>query len=108
MSFHGSKNVTTAGTEVPLVAGTITLPSQRFCARVTVEAKPANTGFIYVGIGTGLNTVVSSTDYGTRLAAGQSFTVGMGETHCNGTDLASVWIDSSVNGEGVTFFAEQI
>jgi hypothetical protein len=94
--FHGSKDVTTAGTEVALSA------TRTMCLRITIQAKPANTGYIYVGVGT-----VTSTNYGVRLGAGDSFTIGMGETRGHPNDLSTVVIDSSVNGEGVTYFGEQ-
>lgn len=95
--FHGSKDVATAGTELPLST------ARAMCARLTIQAKPANTGYIYVGFGT-----VASDNYGVRLAAGDSFTFGMGQTFGNSLNVAAVVIDSSVNGEGVTYIAEQI
>jgi hypothetical protein len=95
--FHGSKDVTTAGTEVALTA------TRTMCARLTIQAKPANTGYIYVGFGT-----VASDNYGVRLSAGDSFTFGMGQTGGNVLNVGAVVIDSSVNGEGVTYLGEQL
>lgn len=103
MSFHSSKTIAAAGTQEPLVATSVTLPTERFCARVTITAKPANTGYVYVG-----ESDVSSTVFAFRLAASESVTLGMGETRGNSIDLATVYIDTSVNDEGVDFYAEQI
>lgn len=103
MSFHSSKTIAAAGTQEPLVATSVTTPTQRFCARVTIAAKPGNLGYVYVG-----ESDVSSTVYAVRLAAGESFTIGMGETRGNGIDLATVYIDVDTNAEGVDFYAEQI
>jgi hypothetical protein len=81
---HGQKTVTTAGTEVALGASTALLSGVR------VKALHANTGWIYVGA----NPVTSSTGF--VLDAGE-------EVFVEADDLASVYIDSSVNGEGVSY-----
>jgi hypothetical protein len=81
---HGQKSVTTVGTRVTLGSTT----SLKF--GVTIKAKVGNTGSIYVGS----SAVTSSNGY--VLAAGESVFVGV-------ADLASIYIDSSVNGEGVSF-----
>jgi len=78
-SFQTS--VTTAGTQVQLAS--------HACRSATVKAKSTNTGLIYVG---DLN--VDSTT-GFILSAGDSLSVDV-----NNTNL--IWIDSSVNGEGVS------
>ena len=80
----GSKAVTTAGSEVTLVA------SSTACRSVTIQAKRANTGYIYVG-----GATVASTS-GVELSPGDSISL-------NIDDLVKVYIDSSVNGEGVQF-----
>jgi hypothetical protein len=95
--FHGTKDVATAGTELPLTT------ARTMCARLTIQAKPGNTGNIYVGFGT-----VTSTSYGVVLTSGESLTLGMGETAGNSIDVSKVVIDSSVNGEGVTYLGEHI
>lgn len=84
--YHGRKTVTTAGTEVALAS------SQAILLGVTVKALAANTGVIYVGA----NPVTSSTGF--ELAAGESVFIGV-------ANLATVYIDASVNGEGVTWVA---
>ena len=81
---QGSKNVATAGTQVPLSATSVGFES------LIVQAKITNTDSIYVG-----NSTVSSTD-GIVLTSLASVVL-------DGGDLNDVHIDSAVNGEGVTF-----
>lgn len=83
----GSKNVTSAGTAVPLVLTTA-------CKRVDITAKLANTGVIVVGA----STVVASasTRRGIPLNAGDSYSLEI-------SDPSLIYIDATVNGEGVTF-----
>lgn len=82
--LSGQTAVTTAGTQVAL-AGSATVKSH-----VMVKALGANTGKIYVG-----DSAVSSTT-GYELSAGESVPVSV-------ADIATIWIDSSVNGEGVSY-----
>lgn len=89
-----SKNVTTAGTRVALVASTLEV------YEFEVQAKTTNTGLIYLG-----GADVASTN-GRVLSAGQSFAVsGMLDINDKSPNdkinLGAVYIDSSVNGEGV-------
>lgn len=83
--FNGKTTVTTAGTRVTLAAST-TVKS------ITVKALAANTGTIYVG-----NTTVAAAN-GFALASGDSVSFDL-------ANLNTVNLDSSVNGEGVTYFA---
>jgi len=76
-------SVTTAGTRVQL-------PTLS-CSKVTIIAKRANTGYIYVGMNT-----VSSTVYAVELSAKDSMDFGV-------NNLNELWIDSSVNGEGISY-----
>jgi len=76
------KTVTTAGTQVQLGTNT--------CKSVSVKALASNTGVIYVG-----KSDVSSTD-GYELATGESVDIAIDNTN-------RIWIDSSVNGEGVKY-----
>ena len=80
------KTVTTAGTRVQLHAGTP-------CKEVLVTALFSNTGFIYVG-----TVAVSSAAYGKRLRPEESVRMSV-------SDFNLVYIDSSVNGEGVAVLA---
>lgn len=83
----GAKTVTTAGTPVALVASTTE------ARLVAITANIANTGRIAVGD----SGVVASTD---------GFSLGAGETAILpvvANDLAEMFIDSTVNGEGVKF-----
>lgn len=82
--YYGQKTVTTAGTELVLAS------TQVLLSGVTVKALHGNTGWIYVG-----KSGVSSAD-GFVLDAGESVFI---ETD----NLADVFIDSSVNGEGVSY-----
>lgn len=83
----GQKTVTTAGTQVALGTSTV-LPS----GLLRIKALHANTGMIYVGS----STVDSSTGF--VLDAGEEIVVPI-------NNLASVYIDSSENGEGVSYIA---
>lgn len=92
------KTVTTAGTEVPLVTSAL------YAVSVYIEAKVGNTGYIYVG-----DSSVTSTLHTTRLSAGAGFSFGSsgdGRGIGGEINIASIYIDSSVNGEGVnvTYF----
>lgn len=84
----GTKVVTTAGTGVVLAAST---PSKF----VVIRALLANTGTIYVGG----SDVDKTTQNGVSLEAGQA-TVSFVD------NLADIWIDATVNGEGVGFTNE--
>ncbi len=89
--YTATKTVTTAGTRVTLVA------ANTFTASVVIQAKCANTGYIYLG-----DATVSSTN-GIRLAACEK--IGLTFDPVQGTnnpiDLLKWYIDSSVNSEGV-------
>jgi len=79
----GQKNVTTAGTQLVL-AGNVK------CGTVVIKALAANTGKIYVG-----DSTVSSTT-GFILDAGETISFDI-------DNLSDIYIDSSVNGEGVSY-----
>ena len=83
--YNGKKVVTTAGTRVTLATST-TVKS------VVIKALIANTGVIYVG-----DATVASTN-GFALSAGDTLGLDI-------ANLATVNLDSSVNGEGVTYIA---
>jgi len=82
--YFGQKAVTTAGTELALAS------SQAITAGVYVKALAANTGKIYVGTG----TVTSGTGF--ELSAKEQMWIPI-------SNLATIVIDSSVNGEGVSY-----
>lgn len=82
----GHKAVNTAGTQVALAASTA-------CKKVTIKALALNTKLIYVGIST-----VSSLD-GFELTKQEEITIYT-------DNLANIWIDSAVNGEGVSYIYE--
>ena len=79
----GVQTVTTAGTRVAL-ASTTAIKS------VTVRAKSVNTGLIYVG-----SSIVESSN-GFQLSSGETVSIDI-------DNLSKVYIDSAVNGEGVSY-----
>lgn len=81
--FNGKTSVTTAGTRVTLAAA-------QAVKGVTIKALSTNTGFIYVG-----NASVAAAN-GLQLRAGESVSLAI-------ANLNTVNLDSSVNGEGVTY-----
>ena len=81
--LNGKKTVAVAGTAEALVGSTT-------AKSVTIKALIANTGVIYVG-----NSGVLSTN-GFALAAGDTISLDI-------ANLATVFVNSSVNGEGVTY-----
>ena len=78
-------SVTTAGTRVQLPD----VP----CREITIIAKRANTGYIYVG-----GSDVASTKYGAELSSKDSITLAVANAN-------QVYINSSVNGEGISYVA---
>jgi hypothetical protein len=91
----GTKSVTTAGTQVALVSSSTNISS------VIIQANPANTGYIFVGD----STVDSSS--GVRLSAGEKLSIVIDPNHKLPDaliNLNTIYIDSSVDAEGVRFF----
>lgn len=86
----GRKVVTTAGTPVALASST---PAKG----VQITAETDNTGTIVVGSSTVVATL--ATRRGTPLGPGDSL-------HLRVDNLADVYLDSTVSGDGVTFTAE--
>ena len=92
MAISGQKTVTTAGTAV--VLGT-----QRIDGPLMVKALDTNTGIVALG-NDGANDVTVSN--GIRLDAGDVIVFDyVGE-------LASIYLDSAVNGEGVSWIMLQV
>jgi len=81
---HGAKTVTTAGTAEALAASTA-------CKWVTIQANSDNAGVIAPG-GSGVNAASA----GVRLYADDSYSI-------PASDLADVFIDATVNGDGVCY-----
>ncbi len=88
-TFSGQKTVTAAGTAERLHTGL------QVNSPVMVKALPANSGTMYVG---GVAGDVSSSN-GMPLAAGE---VAVFEFI---GDLSEIWVDSTVNGEGVAWIS---
>lgn len=84
---HGVQVVTTAGTDVALAASTP-------CKRVTIQAQTDNTSWIAVGT-SGVDATIA-TGTGVMLGAGDAYELEI-------DNLADVYIDSLVNGEGVRY-----
>lgn len=84
---NGRKIVTSAGTAVVLGASTT-------IKEVLITAELNNTGIICVG-GSGV-IAAESTREGTPLEPGESMMI-------KTSDLANIYIDSTVNGDGVTY-----
>ena len=84
---HGVKTVTTAGTDVVLAASTV-------CKKVTIQAQTDNTGLISIG-GTGVDAT-EATGTGVILYPGDSYEIDV-------DNLEDIFIDSTVNGEGVRY-----
>lgn len=85
---HGVKIVASAGTDVPLVASATPIKW------VIVQAQSDNSGDIAVGA-EGVDATVA-TGNGVLLDAAESVTLAV-------SDLAGVYIDATVNGDGVRF-----
>jgi hypothetical protein len=87
--LSGQKTVTAAGTAERISTG------QKVNGAVMVKALPGNTGLVYVG---NVDGDVDSTN-GMPLSAGEALVfnrVG---------DLAEIWVDAAVNGEGIAWAA---
>lgn len=84
---NGVTTVTTAGTDVALAGSTA-------CKRVTIQAQTDNTGLIAVGA-TGVDAT-EATGTGIVLYPGDAFELDI-------DNLADIYIDSTVSGEGVRF-----
>lgn len=84
----GQKTVTTAGTSVQLTSSTRGLSEG-----VLIRAKAGNNGYIYVGFASASSNLSAS---GFELSPGESTLVPV-------KTAASIWIDSSVSGEGACF-----
>jgi 2-succinyl-5-enolpyruvyl-6-hydroxy-3-cyclohexene-1-carboxylate synthase len=84
---QGVKVVTTAGTDVVLA-------TSRSIKWIIIQAQTDNTGFVSIGA-SGVDATVA-TGTGIALAAGESLTL-------PGDDLANIYIDATVSGEGVRF-----
>ena len=85
---QGGKNVTTAATPLALAASTP-------CRAVVITARPGNTGKIAVGFSNAVRATAAA-ELGLVLAAGASVALAV-------TDLSLLFVDATVNGEGVSF-----
>jgi hypothetical protein len=88
----GSNSLKGARQIVSASGARVNLPNYP-CREVTIIGLSSNTGSIYVG-----GNDVSSSTFGVELSAKDSITLTV-----NNTNL--IWIDASVNGEGVSYVA---
>ncbi len=86
-TISGQKIVTAAGTAEALAS------SRQVSSGVMIKALPTNTGLVYVGQ---VGGDVSSAN-GMPLSAGDVVVL------INVGNLAEIWVDSAVNGEGVAW-----
>lgn len=84
---HGVKTVSTAGTDEALAGSTA-------CKKVIIQSQTDNTGLIAVGA-SGVDAT-EATGTGVILYAGDSIEIDI-------DNLADIYIDSTVNGEGVRY-----
>ena len=88
--LSGRQTVTTAGTRVQLSTADIAV------AKVVITAETDNTGYVVVGSGDVVATVL--TRVGIPLNAGESIVICV-------NNLNKVYLDSTVNTDGVTWMA---
>jgi hypothetical protein len=89
--YSTQKNVTTSGTPVQLPSQTIELDQS-----VAIKAKAANTGTICVGYSSADALNSGTTHF--KLTANEAL------DEVKVVNLNQIWIDSTVNGEGVEIF----
>lgn len=95
MALSGQKTVTTAGTAVQL--GT----QATLGGEVVIKALSTNTGLIYVG-NDGAGDVASTNGF--VLSKNEWVELDV----CKVSSLAAIWIDSSVNGDGVSWILTNV
>jgi hypothetical protein len=95
----GQKTVTTAGTREPLSTG---MPENIKVIALQIRAHKTNTGNIYVG-----DVGVSNTN-SYIMAAGENIDLALNIEEIDRgirINLSQIYLDSAVNGEGVSFLA---
>lgn len=96
------KTVPVAGTRAPLATG---FPNVVRVRSVTITALSTNGGLVYIG-----GTDVSSTVYGKELKAGDAVDIYVEQRaweRGESVNLSKIWLDVSVNGEGVSYLTER-
>jgi len=86
----GRKTITTANTPEQITATSTPIKS------VTIQALPGNVGSIAIGSSNAVRASAAANMNGIILEAGDAYPVYV-------DNLNKVWIDASVNGEGVTY-----
>lgn len=93
---HGQLDVTAAGTAEQLSSSSIVVPVG---CQLTIIAKPGNIGTIYLG-----KSKDDAEDTSARfdgLSAGLAVSLKI-------TNANLIWVDASVDGEGVSYIVEQV
>ena len=92
--IHGARDITTAGTAEQLTTASISIPDG---FQLTIIAKPANTGTIYIGRSKGDAEGSQKFD---GLSAGLAHSLIV-------TNVNLAWVNTDVDGEGVSWIVEQ-
>jgi len=71
---------------------------------VTIRAHIANTGLIYVAY----ERSAASAGFGYMLSAGETLTLDVHDIYDGYIDLSKIWIDSAVDGEGISYIAFEV
>lgn len=105
------KQVTTAGTAVPLTAGG-PLGIDHSCARTTLQILPGNTAAakIYVGLPAprGVGSAVTNAVYDLYLDTSQpAYTIGLGQSG-NSVERHLIYINADNNNDGVSEAVEVV
>lgn len=71
---------------------------------LTVRAHTGNAGFIYVAY----DQNAASAGFGYVLAAGETLTIDIHDVIDGFLDLSKIWVDASVNGDGISYIAIEV
>jgi hypothetical protein len=98
----GTKSVTTAGVRVALSSTSVP------CGQVIIQVKRANTGFIYVGDSSVSATLCFELSPPASSTAQLASVAASAQQGSNALNLANIYIDSSVSGDGCNFWYEKV
>jgi len=71
---------------------------------ITIRAHTGNAGVIYVAY----EQLAASAAFGYVLAAGETLTLDVHDIYDGYLDLSKIWIDASVNGDGISYIAFEV
>ena len=72
---------------------------------ITIRAKTGNAGFIYVCHWDDRATITTE---GHILSAGETLLLDVHDIYDGYIDLSKIWIDASVNGDGISYIAFEV